>query len=78
MAWLRDLGVAWDEIPLLDERIITRIIDPPRDERGRLRVRPKHADNGAPSEKAVFVAKWTRQGMPAHQIERTWREGLRA
>jgi hypothetical protein len=76
VAWLRELGLAFDEIPLLDERIISRIIDPPRDEKGRLKVRPK--GDRPLSALAAFRQKWRRQGMEPHHIERLWRDGLRA
>jgi hypothetical protein len=77
VAWLRGLGVAWEEIPLLDDRIITRIVDPPRDDYGRAKVRPK-AEAEQLEPLAAFVEKWRGQGMAPHAARRLWAQGLRA
>jgi hypothetical protein len=75
VAWLRDLGVPSDEIPLMDEWIIARIIDPPRDEKGRLKIRPKGPAPVAGFER--FRQKWTAQGMLPLEIKRLWDSGIR-
>jgi hypothetical protein len=77
-ARLFDRGVPLDVIPLLDDLIISRVIDPPREENGRLRVRPKTA-GPAPKPLARFLAKWCDGfGMARHRAEALWRLGLRA